>query len=77
MFRGCKYAKSGHLNGNEIGLAGSKIDEPYSNRLHSDTTELDCDKQQEAISIGTMISHAQNRTLENNVVLIAVLLRDY
>jgi hypothetical protein len=45
--------------------------------LHSDTTELDCDKQQEAISIGTMISHAQNRTLENTVVLIAVLLRDY
>jgi hypothetical protein len=43
-----------------------------------DTTELDCDKQQEATSRGTtVISHAQNRTLEKTVVLIAVLLRDY
>jgi hypothetical protein len=29
MFRVGKYVKSGHLNGNENGLAGSKIDEPY------------------------------------------------
>jgi hypothetical protein len=46
--------------------------------ISSDTTELDCDKQQEGTNRGTtMISHAQNRTLEKTVALIAVLLRDY
>jgi hypothetical protein len=45
--------------------------------ISSDTNELDCDKQ-EATSRGTtVISHAQNQTLEKTVVLIAVLLRDY
>ena len=54
MFRIGKYAKSGHLNGNEIGLAGSKIDEPYSNRLHSDTTELDCDNNKKRQAEGRL-----------------------
>jgi hypothetical protein len=41
--------------------------------ISSDTTELDCDKQQEATNRGTtMILHAQNRTLEKTVVLMAV-----
>ena len=52
-----------------------RLDEPtqIGYIISSDTTELDCDKQQEAISrVTTMISHAQNRTLEKTVVLIAV-----